>query len=359
MDETIPPRSKFEQSLGWLLLALLLAACLALIWPFVSSILWAIVLTFATWPIYRRVLAAVGGRATLAAAIMACSMVAVIVLPFVIAGLSLVDDVRSMTATVRAWLDAGPPAPEWLGKTPIIGADATAYWQSLAEDNTKLVAAVKPLVEPVSGFMLRASIALGAGIMELGLSILIAFFLFRDGVGLAARLESALARVAGDRGKHLLSVAGNTVRGVVYGILGTALVQGVIAGIGFAIAGVPAAGLLGLLTFCLSVVPVGPPLVWLPAALWLFHQGSMGWGTFMLVWGMGVSSIDNVVKPWIISQGSPMPFLLIFFGVVGGALVFGFIGLFVGPTLLAVGYRLVNEWVTIRSAPSGNEQSSS
>jgi predicted PurR-regulated permease PerM len=352
MDEKIPRRSKFEQSLGWLLLALLLAACLALIWPFVSSILWAIVLTFATWPIYRRVLAAVGGRATLAAAIMACSMVAVIVLPFVIAGLSLVDDVRSMTGTVRAWLDAGPPAPEWLGKTPIIGDDATAYWESLAQDNTKLVEAVKPLVEPVSGFMLRASIALGAGIMELGLSILIAFFLFRDGVGLAARLEAGLARVAGDRGKHLLAVAGNTVRGVVYGILGTALVQGVIAGIGFAIAGVPAAGLLGLLTFCLSVVPVGPPLVWLPAALWLFHQGSMGWGIFMLVWGMGVSSVDNVVKPWIISQGSPMPFLLIFFGVVGGALVFGFIGLFVGPTLLAVGYRLVNEWASIRGAPA-------
>jgi predicted PurR-regulated permease PerM len=93
-------------------------------------------------------------------------------------------------------------------------------------------------------------------------------------------------------------------------------------------------------------VPVGPPLVWLPAALWLFHQGSTGWGIFMLAWGVVVSSVDNVVKPWLISQGSDLPFILIFFGVLGGALVFGFIGVFIEPTLLAVGYRLVVEWAS-------------
>jgi predicted PurR-regulated permease PerM len=140
-------------------------------------------------------------------------------------------------------------------------------------------------------------------------------------------------------------VAGKTVRGVVYGILGTALAQAVVAGIGFVIAGVPGAALLALLTFFFSVVPlVGTALAWVPAALWLFHQGSTGWGIFMLVWGVGVANIDNVVKPWLISQGSDMPFILIFFGVLGGALSFGFIGVFLGPTLLAVGFRLVEEW---------------
>ncbi|MEI2722746.1 MAG: AI-2E family transporter [Verrucomicrobiota bacterium] len=192
--------------------------------------------------------------------------------------------------------------------------------------------------------MLRGGLALGRGLLELALSILIAFFLFRDGGKAAERLSAAVVRIAGERGQHLLEVAGHTVRGVVYGILGTALVQAVIAGIGFLIAGVPGAGVLALLTFFLSVVPVGPPLIWLPAALWLFHQGSTGWGIFMLIWGVGVSSVDNFVKPWLISQGSAMPFLLIFFGVLGGALAFGFIGVFIGPTLLAVGYRLVAEW---------------
>ena len=182
------------------------------------------------------------------------------------------------------------------------------------------------------------------GLLELALSILIAFFLFRDGSTAAARVASAIEWVAGERGRHLFIVAGNTVRGVVYGILGTAFVQAVLAGIGFFIAGVPNPGFLALLTFFLSVVPVGPPLIWLPASLWLFHQGSTGWGIFMICWGLLVSSVDNFVKPWLISQGSAMPFLLILFGVLGGALTFGFIGVFIGPTLLAVGYRLVLEW---------------
>jgi predicted PurR-regulated permease PerM len=189
-----------------------------------------------------------------------------------------------------------------------------------------------------------AGVAIGGGLLHLALSIFIAFFLFRDGVALCERLTSSVERIGGERGTHLLTVAGDTVRGVVYGILGTGLVQAVMAGIGFLIAGVPGAALLALLTFFLSVVPVGPPLVWLPAALWLFHQGSTGWGIFMLAWGVVVSSVDNVVKPWLISQGSDLPFILIFFGVLGGALMFGFIGVFIGPTLLAVGYRLVVEW---------------
>jgi predicted PurR-regulated permease PerM len=142
-------------------------------------------------------------------------------------------------------------------------------------------------------------------------------------------------------------VANKTVRGVVYGILGTALVQAVMAGIGFFVAGVPGAALLALLTFFFSVVPVvGTGLVWIPAAIWLFQQGSTGWGIFMIAWGLLVGNVDNVVKPWLISQGSDMPFILIFFGVMGGALAFGFIGVFLGPTLLAVSSRLVEEWVS-------------
>jgi predicted PurR-regulated permease PerM len=134
---------------------------------------------------------------------------------------------------------------------------------------------------------------------------------------------------------------------VVYGVLGTALVQAVLAGIGFLIAGVPGPGMLALLTFFVSVLPlVGTAIVWLPAAIWLFIQGSTGWGIFMVIWGLGVNNIEHVVKPLLISKGSDLPFLLIFFGVLGGAIAFGFLGIFLGPTLLAVGYRVVQEWHT-------------
>ncbi len=339
-------RSQLEQTLGWAGLFALAAGCLIVLRPFVSALLWAVVLSFSSWPLYRRLLQLLGNRRTLAALLMTLGMVLVLLLPFLIVGLTLADNVKDLTLATRSWMAGGPPAPPaWLAKVPVVGAQATAYWQNLASDTAKLWTEAQRFIEPVSSWLLKAGLALGGGLIETALSVFIAFFLFRDGVGVGRRLTAAIDRIGGERGGHLLTVAGKTVRGVVYGILGTALAQAVMAGIGFLIAGVPGAALLALLTFFASVVPVvGTGLVWLPAALWLFHQGSTGWGIFMLVWGVGVGSLDNIVKPWLISQGSEMPFILIFFGVLGGALAFGFIGVFLGPTLLAVGYRMVEEW---------------
>ena len=342
---------RLEQNLGLIGFGLLLLGCLIVLRPFVSALLWAVVLCFSSWPVYRRLLALLKGRRTCAALLMSLAMVLIILLPFVIIGATLADNVQALTATTRNWLDAGfPGPPAWLATLPVVGPEAADYWQGMTQDSAKLLEELKGFIEPVSLALLKVGLALGRGVLELTLSIFIAFFLFRDGLSVAERLTAAVGRIAGKRGGHLLEVAGSTVRGVVYGILGTALVQAVMAGIGFVIAGVPGAPLLALLTFFLSVVPVGPPLVWVPASLWLFHQGFVGWGIFMLVWGLGVSSVDNIVKPWLISQGSKLPFLLIFFGVVGGALAFGFIGVFLGPTLLAVGFRVVQEWTATAPA---------
>jgi predicted PurR-regulated permease PerM len=341
--------SKLEMNLGWVVLLGLLGGTLLVLLPFVSAILWAVVLCFSTWPLYQRLLRLLGNRRTLASFLMSLAMILVVLLPFVVIGATLADNVTELNTATRNWISGGlPPPPAWLADVPVVGGRASDYWLSLTADREKLLADAQRLLQPFAGWMLKIGLVLGNGLVELALSIFVAFFLFRDGVAAAERLNSAAERIGGERGKHLLTVAGNTVRGVVYGILGTALAQGLMAGIGFLIAGVPAPGLLALLTFFLSVVPVGPPLVWVPAALWLFHQGSTGWAVFMLVWGVGVSSIDNVVKPWLISQGSDMPFLLIFLGVLGGALAFGFIGVFIGPTLLSVAYRLVEEWAATR-----------
>lgn len=200
-------------------------------------------------------------------------------------------------------------------------------------------------MEPLRNFALAGGGALAEGLLQLTLSVLIIFFLYRDGETLAARLNAAVGRIAGERGQHLVGVAGNTMRGVVYGIIGTAIAQGVVAAIGFWIAGVPAATMLGLATFVLSPVPVGPPLVWIPATIWLFYHGSTGWAIFMVVWGVAaVSSVDNVIKPLIISHGSNLPFILVLLGVLGGVIAFGFIGVFLGPTLLAIGFALLSDW---------------
>jgi predicted PurR-regulated permease PerM len=355
--EPSPVARKLEANLGWIALVLLLAGCLLVLRPFISAVLWAIVLCFSTWPVYRRLLKVMGNRRTLAALVMSVAMILIVLVPFLIIGATLAGNVKALAAAIQHWVGQGPPAPPaWLERVPGIGQPVSEYWRSLEADTAKLWAEVQPFIEKVTGWLLVFGVALGRGVLELALSILVAFFLFRDGLAAAERLTTGVERIAGERGKHLLEVAGNTVRGVVYGILGTALAQGILAGLGYVIAGVPAAGLLALITFFVSVVPiVGTALVWVPVAIWLFHVGATGWGVFMLIWGLAVANIDNVLKPWLISQGSNMPFILIFFGVLGGAAAFGFIGVFLGPTLLAVGFRVIEEWVATRPAVTEDE----
>jgi predicted PurR-regulated permease PerM len=351
-------RSKLEQNIGWAVLLALAFGCLVVLRPFVSALLWAVVLCFSCWPLYHRLLRLLRNRETLAASFMTVAMVLVLLLPFVIVGTTLASNIKQLSSATRKWIQEGPPGPPaWLAKVPAVGEQAEQYWQSLAEDTAKLWEQAQRFIEPVSAWLLKASLALGGGLLELALSIFIAFFLFRYGTSLSQRLSTSVERIGGERGQYLLTVAGKTVRGVVYGILGTALAQAVVAGIGFLIAGVPGAALLALLTFFASVVPiVGTALVWGPAAFWLFNQGSTGWAIFMVVWGVGVANMDNVIKPWLISQGSNLPFILIFFGVLGGAITFGFIGVFLGPTLLAVGFRLMEEWSAARtSSPAASD----
>src|SRR5262249_6964632 len=207
---------------------------LLVLWPFVTALLWAAVLSFSTWPLNRRLLKWVGGRRSLAAFVLSLGMILLVLVPFVVVGVTLADNVTELKTAVQRWLDAGPPAPPaWLAKVPLVGRQATERWQTLAADTEKLLQEAKRFVEPIGTWLLKAGLKLGSGLLDLALSILVTFFLLRNGPRVAEHLTGAVRRVAGERGQHLLEVAGNTVRGVVYGILGTAMVQALMAGVGF------------------------------------------------------------------------------------------------------------------------------
>jgi predicted PurR-regulated permease PerM len=329
--------------------------------PFVTALLWAAVLSYSLWPLYRRLLNLFRGRRTLASALMSGLLVAVVLLPFVVVGFTLADNVQELKTAIQKWVEQGPPGPpSWLAKVPVFGQSAVEEWKALAADSDALLKKAKPLIETMSLWLLKSGFTLGRGVVELALSILITFFLLRSGVSVSERLNFGVQRIAGSRGERLLQIAGKTVRGVVYGVLGTALVQTIFAGIGYLIAGLPGVAVLTLLTFGFCIIPaVGAPLVWIPASIWLFTQGATGRAIFLIVWGIGVSSIDNFLRPWLISYGSKLPFLLMFFGALGGLIAFGFIGLFIGPTLLAVGYKLTQEWFSERTlvqTPAANEE---
>lgn len=332
--------------------AVLAAGCLVVLRPFVSAILWASVLTYTTWPLILRLEGLMKGRRTLAALTMTTLIAIVLVLPFVIVGITLAENVARLEDLFRT-LQGGLPAsaPEWVRRAPWIGPAIEHAWPEFAQNTGWLSEELKSVGMKAGGWILTHSLDFGKGILQLALSVVIMFVFYRDGERMTARIASGAQRIAGDVSHHILEVAGNTVRSVVYGIIGTALVQAIVAAIGFWVAGVPSPFLLGLLTFLLALVPLGPPLVWIPAALWLFHAGHVGWGIFMVVWGIFIiSGIDNLVRPYLISRGSNLPFVIVLLGAIGGVLAFGFIGLFLGPVLLAVGYALMREYTASRAA---------
>jgi predicted PurR-regulated permease PerM len=345
-DMRLESDSRIEGLLTIAALAVLVIGCFLILQPFLTACLWAIVLCYSTWPLYLRLDRQLRGLRTVTAIIMTTMVAIVLVLPFALVGPRLAEDGSIVVGQVAEILREGPPAPPaWIKDLPVVGPDAATYWDSLAHDSAKFAEAASQYVTPLRNWLLQEGVAFGQGVIELCLSIFIAFFIYRDGAAMGPRVAAATRRFAGARAKPLIETAGATTRGVVYGILGTALLQGALAGIGLYLAGVSAALFLGLLTFFLSLIPMGPPLVWLPASLLLLNRGDMGAGIFMFLWGLiVVTGVESVLRPYFISREGKLPFLLVFLGVLGGIATFGFIGLFLGPVFLSVGFSLVKEW---------------
>lgn len=332
---------------------IVVVGCWQVLHPFVPALLFAAVVCTASWPLYRRVHDAVGGRATVAALLMTLLLIVLVIGPTSLLALSLADDVARMFDGARHLLDEGPILPPaWLSGVPLVGEALDEYWRRLASSRDELTTALRGLFDPARTVLIGAGKAIGGSLLQLTFATFIAFFFFRDGEQLVRAARTILAKLAGELGDTLLSTINGTVIGVVHGIFGTALAQAAIALLGFLIAGVPGAVALAAATFLLSMIPVGPPLVWGGAAIWLFVQGSIGWGIFMVLWGLlAISSIDNVIKPYLISRASSLPLLLILLGVFGGIIAFGFIGIFIGPPMLAVGLTLVQLWATVEPKP--------
>lgn len=324
----------------------LVIGCLAVLRPFLAAILFAAAITISSWNLYLRLLRRCGERRTLAAAIMTASLILVIILPLALVTWNIADNAGQVYDKLREAIDAGTVAPpSWLHEIPLVGEAADAYVRKIIGSREELVALAKTYMEPARHFLLGGGRVLGSGVAQVSLAAFVAFFLYRDGLTILAALRTGMDKIMGEHAPEVADTVSRTVRGVMYGLLGTALAQAAVACIGFLIAGVPAVALLSVATFLFSLIPVGPPLIWGGAAIWLFNQGSTGWAIFMLLWGVFlISGVDNVVKPMIISRGSSLPFLLVLLGVMGGVLAFGFVGLFIGPTLLAVALGLLRNW---------------
>lgn len=332
--------------LGLAALAALLIGCFLVLRPFLSALLWAAILAFCTWPAYRALRDRLRLSPGLAALVMVTLEMLLVGLPLLFATPIRAEDVEGLRNSVEGLIASGLPGlSDWLGRLPWVGEFLRQRWDALQLDFTPLTDMLRPYAGVIAQQALGVLLAVLSGLAELILAILLSFFFYRDGPRMAAGLEGLVVRIAGAQARRLVQLTANVTIGVVYGLLGTAVAQGLMTGFGLWISGVPQPALLAVIAGFISVLPVGAPLVWLPAALWLFSQGSTGWGLFLLVYGAGgISSVDNVIRPWLISRGADLPLLLTILGALGGVFAFGFLGLFLGPVLLAVGYTLLRDW---------------
>jgi predicted PurR-regulated permease PerM len=355
--------NRFEQIAGIAILLLLLIGCFVVLRPFVSAVLLALILSYSTFPIYAWCERVLKGRRGLAATLMTLMVAVVLLVPLIILGSSLAEQGAAATRWVRGLFSEGPPGPpSWIANIPVVGTQLYEYWQGLAHNTAKLLSELSDLGQyllPAGELLLGAATILGQGTLQLALSLFIAFFFYRDGIDGAKGLQNVARRLGGERAIRLLDVVGATIKSVVYGTIGTAIAQSILTTMGLWLAGVPGVLLLGFLTFLLALTPIGAPLVWFPAAIWLFYADAAGWAVFLVLWGIFVvGGADNIIRPYFISRGSDLPFVLVFLGVLGGTLAFGFLGLFLGPTLLATGYEIVRDWAQIDPpAAAGGEES--
>ncbi|WP_248806313.1 AI-2E family transporter [Pseudomonas sp. MWU13-2100] len=340
-----------DRLLVQILLLVLFGATLWVLAPFWSALFWGAVLAFASWPLMRLLTRVLGHRESLAAGLLTLGWMLLVAVPLVWLGLNLADHVRDAVTFIKdAQVDGLPAAPAWLGTVPIVGERLVGLWNTIDQQGAALLMTIKPYLGQVGNWLLARSAQIGGGILELTLSIVFVFFFYRDGPRLAAFIHRLLERLIGERADYYQELVAGTVQRVVNGVIGTAAAQALLALIGFLIAGIPGALVLGIATFLLSLIPMGPPLVWIPATAWLAWKGEYGMAVFLGIWGTFIiSGVDNVLKPYLISRGGNLPLVIVLLGVFGGLIAFGFIGLFIGPTLLAVAYSLLIDWSASQS----------
>ena len=332
--------------LAVLLIGMLIAASLWVLSPFLLALVWATMIVVATWPLMLKVEAALHRR-SLAVTVMTVAMLIVLIVPLSLAIQSVVENADTIAQTIRGVATREiPPPPEWVAKIPLVGSQISGYWQGIAEGGKAgLAARLAPYAGDAAKWLAGHFGDLGLLVVHFLLTVAIAAILYAHGEAASEGVIRFGRRLAGDRGERVMRLAGQAIRGVALGVVVTALVQTVLAGIGLAIAGVPYAALLTAVILFLCIAQIGPLIVLAPAIIWLFWIDATGRAIILLIWSLVVGPLDNVLRPILIRRGADLPMLLIFAGVIGGLFAFGIIGLFVGPVMLAVTYTLLREWV--------------
>jgi len=344
-----------EATIRIAMVALLAAWCFQIVRPFIMPVVWCIIIATAIYPTYRWLARILGGRERTAAILLVLTGLILIIAPTVVSAGSLVESVQWLLAGLQDGSLEVPPPPENVATWPFIGERLHEMW-SLA--NINLMEAVQklgPHLTPLAGGFFSAAAGIGLGVLHFVISIILAgVFLISSSSG-ASTAEAIAARIVGDRGAEFVALSGATVRGVAQGILGVALIQSVLVAIGLFAAGVPHASLWTALCLLLAVVQLPPLLLLLPIIGYVFSTSGTATSVVFAIWSVLASSSDTFLKPVLLARGLDLPMVVIFMGAIGGFITSGFIGLFVGAVILALGYKLFMAWLDESRTPDRAE----
>lgn len=343
--------------LGVLFIVTLIGSSIWILWPFIGAIVWAATIVVATWPLMISIQAWLWGKRALAVTVMTLLLLCVLVVPLTLAIGTIVSNVDEIAAWAKSLADFKTPAPpDWVANLPLVGQKAVELWDRVAAAGIQeLATRTAPYVGGVMVWFATRLGGIGVLLVEFLLTVILAAAMYANGEFATQRLIRFGRRLAGQGGEDAVFLAGQTIRGVALGVVVTALAQAVFGGLGLVIAGVPFAGVLTGVMLFLSIAQIGVVPVLACAVAWLYWSGQSAWGTFLLVWMIMATTMDNFLRPILIKRGANLPLLLVFAGVVGGLLAFGLIGIFVGPVILAVADTLLTAWID--SEPRGEETS--
>lgn len=325
----------------------LMVGVVAVLLPFAVGLMFGGIIAIAGWPL-RQTLVRMGLRPGWTAAVLVLLLMAAVVGPLLIMTPGLVAQLDRLFEIARVWVDSAPSPPGWITSLPLVGESIRTKWLALVGTNAPIREVLSPFAATLRAGMVAVAKGMGESLIQLILAVTFAAMFWMKGDVFSATLVDLLDRLGGSRLADMARIAANAVRGVFYGVVGTAAIQAILMTLGLLVAGVPGAAPLGFVTLLLALSQIGALLinvVWAGAVYWLYLQGQTGIILWLLAaWGIFIVAIDNVLKPLLIGASITMPMPLIIVGVFGGFLSFGFLGLFIGPVLIAVAYALVLAW---------------
>lgn len=333
------------------LLGLLIFWTFYLVRPFATILVWALVLAVALNPAFVLLGRVLGGRPKLAAVILTVVNLAIFIGPATWLGVGAVDGIKDFAAELAAGELALPMPPQALKTWPLIGAQLYELWEQASTNLRAALQQIAPHLKPFAGTLLGLAGDAGVGAIKFLLSIAIAGVILPYGPQLVAAGRALLARIVPEQSEHFLDLAGATIRAVSQGVIGIAVIQALLAGVGFKLAGIPIAGLLALLVLLLSIVQIGAAIIMIPVIVWIWTDKDVTTALLLTIFLGIVSILDNVLKPLVMGRGLTTPTLVILIGVIGGTLGHGIVGLFIGPIILSVAWELAVAWIRTDGAP--------